>query len=193
MANPLLRLSVLSLRQAQHIRLQRQYSPLKSPLRTFQSSCLQRQDDDDRDGILKVPKEFKFDYDALEPEAKADYDSLSPEDKIAFQNDARTTWEHFNSPDVQSELNAHVSQLAYELSQENPRPRPTPERIQPGFFAMGEDDEQGTGEDGDFNGDDISSLAHGELEQHREIREYARIAAWEMPLLSSTLMSIKLG
>lgn len=33
--------------------------------------------------------------------------------------------------------------------------------------------------------DDISSLGHGELEQHREMRHYARLAAWEMPLLSS--------
>jgi small subunit ribosomal protein S35 len=43
-------------------------------------------------------------------------------------------------------------------------------------------------EDGDFaedDEDDISSIAHGELEQHREWRHYARLAAWEMPLLSS--------
>jgi small subunit ribosomal protein S35 len=33
--------------------------------------------------------------------------------------------------------------------------------------------------------DDITTLAHGELEQHREMRYYARLAAWEMPLLSS--------
>jgi hypothetical protein len=33
----------------------------------------------------------------------------------------------------------------------------------------------------EFN--DISSLAHGELEQHREARHYARIAAYEMPRL----------
>ena len=33
--------------------------------------------------------------------------------------------------------------------------------------------------------DDITALAHGELEQHREMRYYARLAAWEMPLLSS--------
>ncbi|CAG8978164.1 hypothetical protein HYALB_00012026 [Hymenoscyphus albidus] len=32
--------------------------------------------------------------------------------------------------------------------------------------------------------DDISSIAHGELEQHREFRHYARLAAWEMPMLS---------
>jgi hypothetical protein len=32
--------------------------------------------------------------------------------------------------------------------------------------------------------EDISSIAHGELEQHREIRHYARIAAYEMPSLA---------
>lgn len=31
--------------------------------------------------------------------------------------------------------------------------------------------------------DDITSMGHGELEQHREMRHYARLAAWEMPLL----------
>jgi small subunit ribosomal protein S35 len=37
----------------------------------------------------------------------------------------------------------------------------------------------------DDDHDDITALAHGELEQHREMRHYARLAAWEMPLLSS--------
>jgi small subunit ribosomal protein S35 len=32
---------------------------------------------------------------------------------------------------------------------------------------------------------EISSTAHAELEQHRELREMVRLAAWEMPLLSS--------
>ncbi|KAK5164747.1 37S ribosomal protein S24, mitochondrial [Saxophila tyrrhenica] len=31
---------------------------------------------------------------------------------------------------------------------------------------------------------DLSSRAHRELEQHRELREMVRLAAWEMPLLS---------
>lgn len=30
----------------------------------------------------------------------------------------------------------------------------------------------------------LASMAHSELEQHRELREMARLAAWEMPLLS---------
>lgn len=33
--------------------------------------------------------------------------------------------------------------------------------------------------------DDISTIGHQELEHHREMREYARLAAWEMPLLAS--------
>ncbi|KAI1806733.1 mitochondrial ribosomal protein [Daldinia bambusicola] len=36
----------------------------------------------------------------------------------------------------------------------------------------------------EFEEDDIMSLAHGKLEEYREQREYARISAWEMPLLS---------
>lgn len=40
------------------------------------------------------------------------------------------------------------------------------------------------GED-EFRGDDITSMAHGKLDELRERRHYARLAAWEMPLLSS--------
>jgi hypothetical protein len=36
-----------------------------------------------------------------------------------------------------------------------------------------------------FNEDDIMSVAHGKLDELREYRHYARLAAWEMPLLSS--------
>ncbi|KAH7419910.1 putative 37S ribosomal protein S24, mitochondrial [Cadophora sp. MPI-SDFR-AT-0126] len=52
------------------------------------------------------------------------------------------------------------------------------------FMNMGEAEpweDEHTMEDDD---DDINSLAHGELEQHRELRHYARLVAWEMPLLS---------
>jgi small subunit ribosomal protein S35 len=42
------------------------------------------------------------------------------------------------------------------------------------------------GED-DFEEDDIMAMGHAKLEEHREFREYARLAVWEMPLLSSKL------
>lgn len=50
----------------------------------------------------------------------------------------------------------------------------------PGFWAEGEED---LGPDEDYYGDDITSHGHGELEQHRELRHYARLIAWELPLL----------
>lgn len=42
------------------------------------------------------------------------------------------------------------------------------------------------GED-EFDEDEITSMGHAKLEEHREFREYARIAVWEMPLLASEL------
>jgi small subunit ribosomal protein S35 len=59
-------------------------------------------------------------------------------------------------------------------------------RLKDTFMNMG--DPEPWEEEGmlDDDQDDMTSLAHGELEQHREMRHYARLAAWEMPLLSST-------
>lgn len=59
------------------------------------------------------------------------------------------------------------------------------EWIEEGFFNYGEDNPRLVGEDEEFDGDDISTQGHEELEQHRELREYARLAAWELPLLHS--------
>ena len=91
------------------------------------------------------------------------------------------------SPAVEARLNAAVSEAAYDVYKQTPRekPRPKDDKFKPGLMAMGEINERDSGEDEVFDGDDISSIAHGELEQHRELRTYARIAAWEMPLLSS--------
>lgn len=44
----------------------------------------------------------------------------------------------------------------------------------------------------DFQFDDISSVAHSELELHREARQYNRVAAYEMPRLSRTLNIVQL-
>jgi small subunit ribosomal protein S35 len=54
-----------------------------------------------------------------------------------------------------------------------------------GALNMGVDPSEYPEEDPEFEEDDITSLAHGQLEQHREYRHYARLAAWEMPLLTS--------
>lgn len=54
------------------------------------------------------------------------------------------------------------------------------------FLNLGDPDpweEDGQLED---DHDEITTLGHGELERHREMRHYARLAAWEMPLLAGT-------
>ena len=194
MATSLSRLSNCAVRCARPIIPRRNPVHQTCRFRTFYTTPPRRSDDDDdaEDVVHRPPPpraDYKFDYSSLDPDEKASYDALSPEEKLEYQSEAAALDAYMTSPEVESELNAEVSQLAYELSQEVPRKDHIPERIKPGLMAMGEEDEQGSGEDGEFKGDDISSLAHGELEQHREIREMARIAAWEMPLLSSMVPS----
>ncbi|KAF2203607.1 hypothetical protein GQ43DRAFT_411237 [Delitschia confertaspora ATCC 74209] len=69
-----------------------------------------------------------------------------------------------------------VEEEDYEIAKDDPK------AIAQGFWGEGEEEDGGPDED--YYGDDITSLGHGELEQHRELREYARLAAWELPLLS---------
>lgn len=59
--------------------------------------------------------------------------------------------------------------------------KPDAFRVKTGFWAEGE---ESMGPDEDYYGDDITSHGHGELQKHRELREYARLIAWELPLLS---------
>lgn len=56
-------------------------------------------------------------------------------------------------------------------------------KVAAGFWAEGE---ESMGPDEDYFGDDITSHGHKELAQHRQLREYSRLIAWEMPLLSRT-------
>ncbi|KAM5352348.1 hypothetical protein ACJ41O_005071 [Fusarium nematophilum] len=52
------------------------------------------------------------------------------------------------------------------------------------FWFDDEDPETNTEELEEFDEDDITSMAHGKLDEIREMRQYARLAVWELPLLS---------
>ena len=91
-----------------------------------------------------------------------------------------------SSPEVESSISAEVSSAAYAVATESPQADVPINPIRPGLMSMGEIEEQDSGEDEEWGEDDMTSLGHGELEKHREMREYARLAAWELPLLSST-------
>ncbi|KAL8820467.1 MAG: hypothetical protein Q9223_001328 [Gallowayella weberi] len=187
MATAFNRLAFATLRHSCRIQYRRKQWMGLSDRRPFHFNPAHRAPSDEDDGsssqnIIKEP--YSFNPDQLDPEERHHYDLLSPEEKKTFQDEEKAAYEHLTSPAMESELQGMVNQAVYDISQETPRERYIPPRIKPGLMAMGEIDEQDSGEDEDFDGDDITSTAHGELEQHREIREYARIAAWEMPMLS---------
>ncbi|EGE02031.1 37S ribosomal protein S24 [Trichophyton mentagrophytes] len=91
-------------------------------------------------------------------------------------------------PDLQREIKQEIRSSIRELRKQVRDVVPTPPRYKTGFWSEGEKDDLMTQvEDGDdvFGEDDMTSMAHAELEEHRELREYARIAAWDMPSLSA--------
>ena len=206
MAIPFKRLCFTALRSAYR---SPPHSPIHKPIlvnRTFHTTCTYRARNDDKLDEIEGDEEERIEESELEsfqtgppisfnsqefasslhPEDRATYDALSPVEKKEFEREAREFHETMNSPEVEAELDAEVNKIAAEFAAEDKSiPVPKPERIKVGLLAMGEDDEADIGEDPDFQGDDISSIAHKELEQHREMREYARIIGWEMPLLSS--------
>lgn len=143
---------------------------------------------------LQTPNETLTPAD-LDPEARADYDAMQPAEQqkyMAVQNHMKALFEQETmTPELQRQMDGMVDSVGYELDREmGPvqfRPDWTPREIREGFWADGEDDEVGIVPDYDDDFDDsmITSVAESELELHREMREYQRIAAWELPLLSS--------
>lgn len=162
---------------------------LITPCRRFHNSPLHRAEDDfedDSSSSKPTRAPYKFALADLDSEERAAYDSLSIEERKEWQEESKKIYAYMTSPKIEQELASDVASAAHEYSEESPHVEMNIPRIKPGLMAMGEVEEQDSGEDEEFEGDDITSLGHGELEQHREMREYARIAAWEMPLLSST-------
>lgn len=187
MAASIHRLSCLALRHTSRISGRRKPLPLSAQCRSFSISPIHRaRDNPEEDSPSTKPKRspFKFDLKDLSPNERSAYVSLSPEDRQQRQFEAKQMHDFMTSPEVESDLQGSISQLAYETAEESPHVEMNIPRIKPGLMSMGEVEEQDSGEDEEFESDDITSLGHGELEQHREMREYARIAAWEMPLLS---------
>lgn len=70
--------------------------------------------------------------------------------------------------------------------------KPDKRKFKEGFHNLGEEGSGMVLPDEDFGEDDITGVAHGQLDEHREYRHYLRIAAWEMPLLSSTSLHLRL-
>ncbi|KAL4817558.1 mitochondrial ribosomal subunit protein-domain-containing protein [Aspergillus spinulosporus] len=132
-----------------------------------------------------LPPAPEYSPDLLSKEERQYYDMLSPEEREEFDAEHRRAVEEFNDPkarkamfdEIEKEVNNIDRQIPLRFTEPPGKPR--------GFWARDEDDEFGIVEDeDDFHNDEITSMAHAEVELHREVREYARITAWDMPLLS---------
>ena len=123
----------------------------------------------------------------LDPNERAHYETLSKQDQtqyMAVQNHVKAVME---SDEIQNMSEDQARIVAREIDRSGINPNFLEERnlqaLKDGYWQEDEDDEFGVvpDDDDDFSEDLITSVAESELEVHREIREYTRIAAWELP------------
>ncbi|KAF3388494.1 37S ribosomal protein S24 [Penicillium rolfsii] len=145
--------------------------------------------------IPPPPKELKAeDYppvpeyspDLLTKEERSMYDMLSPEERAAFDAENQRIVADFNDLEKRAAAFAEIQKSVDQIDkQEDIRFEDIRSKTR-GFWAEDDGDEMAQVEDGDedIQDDEITSMAHAEMELHREMREYARIAAWDMPMLS---------
>ena len=93
-----------------------------------------------------------------------------------------------NLSDLMGEWDEEFDELS------DPPPQRGKQQVSDSFHNYGENndedqpmelDDEGDEEDTSDDYENMTVLAHGELQQHQEIRHYARLAAWDLPLLSS--------
>ncbi|KAJ6135371.1 hypothetical protein N7512_000531 [Penicillium capsulatum] len=131
------------------------------------------------------PPVAEYSPDLLSKEQRSMYDMMSPEERAAFDAENRRLVAEFNDVEKRREAFAELDREVNQIDkQEDIRFEDI--RMTRGFWAEDDGDELAQVEDGDeeINDDEITSFAHAEVELHREMREYARIAAWDMPMLS---------
>ncbi|KAL3464081.1 mitochondrial ribosomal subunit protein-domain-containing protein [Aspergillus heterothallicus] len=135
----------------------------------------------------ELPPATEYSATQLTKEERSLYDLLSPEDRAKFDFDNARMIAEYNDPQKRAQMFAEIDKEVQQIEREVPlrfeEPRAGKLR---GFWADEEPDEFGLVEDFDdaVQDDEITTPAHAELELHRELREYARITAWDMPFLS---------
>lgn len=147
----------------------------------------------------------RADYDALPAEQQKQYLAelnhwKAMSEQVPKMSDVQYWGEDgqdFPDPNLEEEIGRddmrHIeSLLKREMDFDMRIPKATSARNGMGWWADDEDDEMGQYPDMDDEWDEniISSIAENELQLHREIRQYTRVAAWEMPLLTSMPSSV---
>ncbi|KAJ6083920.1 hypothetical protein N7486_010720 [Penicillium sp. IBT 16267x] len=133
-----------------------------------------------------LPPMPEYSPDLLSKEARSMYDMMSPEERAAFDSENRRSVADYNDVSKRTAMFAEIERMSNQIDKEDDMRFEDIRTKSRGFWAEDEDDEMALVEDGDeeINDDEITSMAHASMEVHREMREYARIAAWDMPMLS---------
>jgi small subunit ribosomal protein S35 len=135
----------------------------------------------------------------LDPDTRAEFDRSSPEDQhemrqaLSYLSKAEVKIDTAGQPldDMDEEIARELADIARQVPRLSIRPKQLSKR-DAGFWAEDEDDEFAKVRDDsadDFRADDITTPAHAQLDLHRDMREYQRRIAWDMPLLRSTFFS----
>lgn len=134
--------------------------------------------------VEQIPEYSIKDFNKAE---KTMYELMSPEEQALFDAENKRFVEMWNDPAERQRDSALIDEGAKQVDKESQMRFEDVKDRGRGIWANEEDDEFAQTEDGDdvFGDDEMTSMAHAELELHREVREFARIAAWDMPLLSS--------
>lgn len=138
-------------------------------------------DPDFQEEDLQIP-EVPYTLDDLDAEERADYETMSKKDQaryLAVQNHIKAVMESGEMADVTEDM---ATRVAFQINREGTNPEFREERDVLSMrdeFWYEDDDEFTQVPDADDEIDDsyITSIAESELEVHREIREYQRIAA----------------
>lgn len=109
-------------------------------------------------------------------------EGLKQLDELAKENGHNTIEQYIrNKVDTTPGWASEDRALLEDLMKEDKGEKPNKES----FWFDEEDPETNTEELDEFDENDITSMAHGKLDEVREMRQYARLAVWELPLLSS--------
>lgn len=184
--------AALMLSQKQHVSVSSVFHMRTAPIRLQQTTrrfssspfTYLPKDADESNDFENLPE---YSVEKFTDAEKSMYELMSSEERAVFDAENKRLVKLWNDPALRKETEAMIESSAARVDKDSRMRFEDIRERNRGFWAEEEEDEFSNAEDGDdtFNDDEITSMAHAELELHREVREYARIAAWDMPLLSS--------
>ncbi|KAK4946404.1 37S ribosomal protein S24, mitochondrial [Elasticomyces elasticus] len=180
-AAPVRQLSTTCLRRADE-------PPPRRPAQPAETDLDEADEADDTDPSEYLTPSTPISVADLDPNERADYEVLSKpqqEEYLALQNHYAAMFESVDADAALDEIAMQVDRQVDSEVEPLDFPEDQMRRQDMNFWAVDEDDEFGQVEEEEpWDDSAITSVAHSELEVHREVREYTRVIAWDMPLLN---------